>query len=67
MKTPVLYFFRLTKLLNRFIAGSGESSSRVRESKVCENAEDAIAAASAAVDAAAASAEFISNGNAEIA
>ncbi|EOA33689.1 hypothetical protein CARUB_v10019870mg [Capsella rubella] len=39
-----------------------ESSSKGREPKVvCENAEDAIAAASATVDAAAAAAEFISN------
>ncbi|CAL9240321.1 unnamed protein product [Arabidopsis halleri] len=41
--------------------GRESSSSRGRESKVCENAEDAIAAASAVVDAAAAAAEFISN------
>jgi hypothetical protein len=39
----------------------GGSGSRGRESKVYENAEDAIAAASAVVDAAAAAAEFISN------
>ncbi|KAG2253930.1 hypothetical protein Bca52824_084066 [Brassica carinata] len=41
-----------------------ESSTQRREpvqSKVCENAEDAIAAASATVDAAAAAAEFINN------
>ncbi|KAJ4874870.1 DNAse I-like superfamily protein [Raphanus sativus] len=41
-----------------------ESSSQRKEpvqSKVCENAEDAIAAASATVDAAAAAAEFIKN------
>ncbi|XP_006390752.2 type IV inositol polyphosphate 5-phosphatase 3 isoform X3 [Eutrema salsugineum] len=42
----------------------GESRTRGREStlsRVCENAEDAIAAASTAVDAAAAAAEFTSN------
>ncbi|CAH2066793.1 unnamed protein product [Thlaspi arvense] len=43
----------------------GESNTRERrestQSRVCENAEDAIAAASATVDAAAAAAEFISN------
>ncbi|KAL1212465.1 Type IV inositol polyphosphate 5-phosphatase 3 [Cardamine amara subsp. amara] len=39
----------------------GESSSRVKLSNVWENAEDAIAAASATVDAAAAAAEFIRN------
>ncbi|CAA7052354.1 unnamed protein product [Microthlaspi erraticum] len=40
----------------------GESNTRAKEpSKVCENAEDAMAAASAAVSAAAAAAEFISN------
>lgn len=62
-----LIISRLTKAVKTGLTDGGELSSRAKEtSKVCENAEDAIAAASAAVSAAAAAAEFISNGNAEL-